>query len=112
MVEYVNTLKPGGGLNEREIRYGFNDFKDQKFKKNIANIANKHDLTSKSLYEFVENTMNRMIFDGDELSDLMESFDLGWKDRTEKEEALMRDLIPLFKKLSEGREISGLTAYD
>ena len=112
VVEYVHTLKPGGGLSEREIRYGFNNFKDQKFKKNIENIANKHDLTSKSLYEFVENTMNRMIFDGDKLSDLMKLFDLNWKDRTEKEEALMRDLIPLFKKHSEGREISGLAAYD
>ena len=56
--------------------------------------------------------MDRMIFDGEKLSDLMAPLELGWKERTKKEEALMQDLIPLFKKLSNGREISGLAAYE
>jgi type I restriction enzyme R subunit len=53
-----------------------------------------------------------MIFDGERLSDLLAPLQLGWKDRTKKELALMEDLTPLLKKLAQGREISGLKAYD
>jgi type I restriction enzyme R subunit len=112
IIAYINTLKVGDGLTEEQIREGFKAFKDQKTKKDIADIAKKHGLDSDVLYGFIENVIDRMIFDGDKLSDLMEPFDLGWKERTRKEEALMGDLIPLFLKLVAGREISGLAAYE
>jgi type I restriction enzyme R subunit len=54
----------------------------------------------------------RMIFDGEQLSDLLALQGLGWKARTQKELALMEDLIPLLHKLAQGREISGLGAYE
>jgi type I restriction enzyme, R subunit len=38
--------------------------------------------------------------------------ELGWKDRTKKELALMGQLGPYLKKLAHGREISGLAAYE
>jgi hypothetical protein len=47
-----------------------------------------------------------MIFDGEQLSDLMAPLDLGWKARTQAELALMADL----KKRATGRDISGLSA--
>jgi type I restriction enzyme, R subunit len=53
-----------------------------------------------------------MIFDGEQLSDLLAPLELGWKVRTQKELALMDDLMPLLKKLAQGREISGLAAYE
>ncbi|PIK14392.1 type I restriction endonuclease subunit R [Halobacteriovorax sp. JY17] len=112
IVAYINTLKIGEGLTEDQIRDGYKNFKDQKVQKDISNIATKHGLDSSVLFKFVENIMDRMIFDGEKLSDLMEPFDLGWKERTSKEEELMADLLPLFKKLANGREISGLAAYE
>lgn len=112
IIAYINTLKVGDGLTEDQIRDGFKTFKDQKSKKEITDIANKHGLDSDVLYGFIEKVMDRMIFDGDGLSDLMEPFELGWKERTKKEEALMEDLIPLLKNLATGREISGLAAYE
>ena len=42
----------------------------------------------------------------------MAPFALDWKKRMEKELALMEDLIPLLKKLAQGREILGLAAYE
>ena len=36
----------------------------------------------------------------------------GWKARTQKELALMTDLVPLLKKRAGGRDISGLQAYE
>jgi len=53
-----------------------------------------------------------MIFDGEQLSDLLAPLGLGWKARAQKELALMEDLIPLLHKRAKGREISGLSAYE
>ena len=53
-----------------------------------------------------------MIFDGEQLSDLLAPLELGWKARSKKELALMEDLVPLLKKQARGREISGLAAYE
>ena len=53
-----------------------------------------------------------MIFDGEALSDLMAPLDLGWKVRAQAELALMKELVPLLTKRAEGREISGLSAYE
>jgi len=65
--------------------------------------------TSESISRLI---MNRMIFDGEQLVDLMAPSESGWKARTKKELALMEDLIPLLKKLAQGREISGLRVYE
>ncbi len=69
-------------------------------------------LETKVLKAFVDEIMNRMIFDGEKLTDLLAPLELGWKDRRVKELALMEDLVPLLKKLAQGREISGLKAYE
>ena len=46
------------------------------------------------------------------VKDLLEPLALSWKVRRTKELALMEDLVPQLKKLAEGREISGLAAYE
>jgi type I restriction enzyme R subunit len=60
----------------------------------------------------VDAIFERMIFDGEKLSDLMAPLELGWKARTEAELALMADLHPLFIKRAGSRNISGLSAYE
>ena len=74
--------------------------------------SDKHGITADSLRKFVEQIMERMIFDGEKLSDLLAPLELGWKARTKAELALMDDLVPLLKRLAAGREISGLSAYE
>ena len=61
---------------------------------------------------FVDGIMARMIFDGEQLSDLMAPLELGWKARSQAELALMADLVPLLTRRAGGREISGLSAYE
>jgi type I restriction enzyme R subunit len=112
IVEYIHTLEAGGGLSEKEIREGYQRFKNEKFAMALTAAARKHGLEAASLHAFAENIMNRMIFDGELLRDLLVPLKLGWKARVGKEMALMEDLIPLLKKLAEGREISGLSAYE
>jgi type I restriction enzyme R subunit len=109
---YIGTLKAGEGMNEKQIRDGYKAFKAEKFDRKITEIANKQGIASSSLKGFVDKIIDRMIFDGDTLSELFEPLDLGWKERTQKELALMEELIPVLDKLAQGREISGLRAYE
>lgn len=109
---YINTLQVGKGLDEKAIRQGYERFKAEKSARELADIATKHGLEAAALQTFVDGIMQRMIFDGEQLSDLLAPLDLGWKARTKKELALMEDLIPLLHKLAQGREISGLRAYE
>jgi type I restriction enzyme R subunit len=60
----------------------------------------------------VDGILQRMIFDGEQLTDLMEPLGLNWKDRRVKELDLMVELVPLLTKRARGRDISGLSAYE
>jgi type I restriction enzyme R subunit len=112
IAEYIGTLKAGEGLSEAAIREGYTRFKAEKNAKELAAIAAKHGLATAALQTFVDGILDRMIFDGEKLSDLMAPLDLGWKARTQAELALMADLHPLLTKRASGRDISGLSAYE
>lgn len=112
MIDYINSLKVGEALSEQTIREGYETFKAERFTRQLADTAQKHGLDTDTLQGFVNAIMDRMIFDGEQLSDLLAPQDLGWKERTKKELALMEDLIPLLHKLAQGRDISGLAAYE
>ncbi len=112
ITEYVRTLETGRPLTEEEVRNGYLRFKDERHAAELATVAAKHGLKNETLQAFVDAILDRMIFDGEQLTDLMEPLDLGWSDRRKKELALMDDLVPLLKKRAAGRTISGLNAYE
>lgn len=112
MSEYIDSLDWSIGQSEEDIRNGYDAFKDQKYNKEITAIAQNHGLQTAELKTFVEKIMSRMIFDGEKLTDLLAPLDLSWKERRTKELALMEDLVPQLKKLAQGREISGIEAYE
>jgi len=112
IAEYIATLKAGEGLSEAAIRDGYTRFKAEKNANELATIAAKHGLDTAVLQTFVEGILDRMIFDGEQLSELMAPLDLGWKARTQAELALMADLHLLITKRAGGRDISGLSAYE
>ncbi len=109
---YINTLKAGEGLSEHAIREGYTRFKKEKDGAELAAIAAKHGLAAAALQTFVDGILQRLIFDGEQLSELMAPLGLGWKARAAAETALMADLIPLLTKRAQGRNISGLSAYE
>ncbi len=112
ITDYVRTLEAGKALDEKDVRGGYQQFKAQKDAQEIAKQARQHGLTPEALQAFVEGILGRMIFDGEQLTTLLAPLELGWRDRTQKELALMADLVPLLKKRAAGREISGLSAYE
>lgn len=112
LTEYINGLDWNSGQDVETLRKGYDTFKDDKYNKELAAIAHHHGLQTADLKNFVEKIMSRMIFDGEKLTDLLEPLELSWKERRVKELALMADLVPQLKKLAQGREISGLAAYE
>jgi type I restriction enzyme R subunit len=109
---YIRSLKMDKGHSKEEIEEGYQKFKEEKAAEELATIAQNHGLQTAALKSFVDDIMSRMIFDGEQLNDLLAPLQLGWKDRTNKELALMQELSPLLKRIAQGREISGLSAYE
>lgn len=112
ITEYVMSLKAGEGLDERAIRTGYLQFKALKATRELAELATRHGLTTAALQAFVDRVLERRIFDGEQLTELLAPLELGWKARTQKELTLMSELVPMLKKRAGGRDISGLQAYE
>ncbi|BBB32751.1 type I restriction enzyme R subunit [Thermotomaculum hydrothermale] len=112
LIEYINSLEKEKPLNEEDVRKGYEIFKENKRKNELKEIAKKHGIEFSSLFNFVNNILDRMIFDADALTELLAPLNLGWKARAKKELALMDDLIPILRKLAQGQNISGLEVYD
>ena len=113
IIAYLNSLKEGvNGKTVKQIKEEYEIFKTDKYAKELLTIADKHNISAKALEVFVNEIIDRKIFDGEKLNDLLAPLNLGWRDRTKKELALMEDVTPLLKRLSAGQEISGLSAYD
>ena len=110
--DYINSLDWNKGQDAEKLRHGYFIFKTEKNDAALAKIAKANGLQTHDLLFFVNDIMSRLIFDGEKLTDLLEPLELNWKERSVKEQALMTDLIPLLKKQAQGREISGLTAYE
>jgi type I restriction enzyme, R subunit len=109
---YIATLKAGEGLSEAAIRDGYARFKKQKNSAELSAMAAQHGLAPAALQAFVDGILQRMILDAELLTDLMAPLALGWKARAQAETALMKELAPLLTKRANGREISGLSAYE
>src|SRR5690554_4920148 len=112
LTDYINHVDWSVGQTAEELKRNFETYKIEKYDKELAKIAHDHGLQTADLKVFVEKIMSRMIFDGEKLTDLLAPLNLSWKERRIKELALMEDLVPQLKKLAQGREISGLAAYE
>src|SRR5205085_2026774 len=99
-------------LDEKAIREGYQRFKAGRNAAELAAVAHKHGLSTERFRAFTDTILQRMVFDGEQLTELMEPLGLGWRERRVKELALMDDLVPLLKKRAAGRNISGLNAYE
>lgn len=111
IIAYIDTLEAGKGLSEEEIKKGYEKFKKRQNQKRLEAVAKSHNIDIKILEDFINRIVKRRIFDAQELTDLLAPLGFGWKERKNKEQELMKDLIPLLKKMVKGREISGLEVY-
>jgi type I restriction enzyme R subunit len=109
---YVNELQPGQGLDKTAVTEGYHRFRENFHARALAATAQKHGLPIERLQTFTDAILQRLVFDGEQLTVLLEPLGLNWKARRVAELALMEDLVPLLKKRAAGRDISGLNAYE
>jgi type I restriction enzyme R subunit len=112
LTDYINSLDWNKGQDVDKLQNGYQEFKEEKNDKALANIASSHGLQTAQVKAFVSSILSRYIFDGEKLTDLLEPLELNWKERSIKEQEFMTAIIPLLKKQAQGKEISGLTAYE
>lgn len=112
IAEYIRGLPLNQALDEQQIRSRYDRFKAGKKARELTDLARRHGLAPDAVQVFVDDILRRRIFDGERLSELMAPLDLGWKARIQKETELMAELAPLLRRLAQGREISGLKAYE
>ena len=112
LVGYAYVAEHTGEVTEDDIKAGYEVFKTEKFAKELIVIADTHQLSVATLQSFVNTIVERKIFDGEKLSELVAPLELGWKDRTKKETEIMTNLVPLLKRMAGGQKISGLSAYE
>lgn len=79
LTDYINQVDWSVGKTADELKDNFETFKVEKYDQELATIANAHGLQTADLKAFVEQVMNRMIFDGEKLTDLMEPLELDRK---------------------------------
>ena len=116
IAEYVRSLKSGEALDQKAVESGYQAFRAAKDRREVADLAAAHDLPADGeagLQAFVDRILRPpFVFDAGQLNDLLAPLALGWKARTQKELALMNDLVPLLKQRAGDREIAGLKAYE
>lgn len=114
IMAYIDSLDADNvnGRTEKEIKEGYERFKEEKFDKDLQAIAAKYQLDAASMDTFAKDIVERKIFDAERLNDLLAPLNLGWRDRTTKETEVMKDMIPLLKRMASGQKISGLSAYE
>ncbi|WP_295388734.1 type I restriction endonuclease subunit R [uncultured Thiodictyon sp.] len=112
LTEYIDSLDTSKAHTVEGVREQYAHYKVAKTAQVIADLARQHGLSAAALQGLVDAILRRMIFDGALLNDLLAPLELGWKARTKAELALMDDLMPLLHRLAQGREISGLGAYE
>lgn len=87
-----NTSGAGKGLSEIAIRDGYQNFKSEKAQSVLIDLASRHRLARDTLHNFVSGIRDRVIFDRERLSYLLEPLGLGWRARNQAEAALMAKL--------------------
>lgn len=112
MVEYFSQLPTDRGYTVKEMQDGYLTYKKQAEEAAITAVAEQIGIEQTALADFVASTVERAVLDIDELSELMDALDLGWKARAAKEVELMKVLIPVLKKMANGHEIAGLNVYE
>ena len=112
ITDYVRSLKAGEGLDEKTIREGYVRFKKERHAAELNAIASSQGIEPERLQAFTDAILQRMVFDGEQLTELLAPLGLSWRERRVKELALMDALLPLLKARAAGREIAGLSAYE
>jgi type I restriction enzyme R subunit len=75
-------------------------------------MTTENQIEQELLAQYTQQPPGKQSMTSAQLSELLSPLGLGWKARGQRELASMQHLIPLLRKLAQGRDISGLAAYE
>jgi type I restriction enzyme R subunit len=82
ITEYVRSLKAGEGLDEKPSATATALQGREADRENSSGHRPEARPDAERFQAFVDGILQRMIFDGEQLTDLLEPLDLGWRART------------------------------
>ena len=110
--EFVNQIFENGKIiSEEDFKEQYELFKAAKIRAEKEAVCQEFGIAYDKLETFIARTVKRLILDTEDLEELLAGEELGWKERGAKEKAIVVALAPLLKKLTKGKDISGLSAY-
>lgn len=110
--EFVNLIFENGKIiSEEDFREQYEVFRQAKIRAEKEAVCQEFGVAYDKLETFIVRTVKRLILDTEDLEELLAGEELGWKERGAKEKAIVVALAPLLKKLTKGKDISGLSAY-
>ena len=112
ITDYILSLQENVSRTVEEIKKGYLDFKKNKIKNKLIQLAKDFNLCYETVQTFVDETIQRNIFNAEKLTEIFAPLELSWRERVEKEITFMDKLGPILYKLNNGKEISGLSAYE
>lgn len=98
-------------IEKEEFHERYEVFRQAKIRAEKEAVCQEFGIAYDKLETFIARTVKRLILDTEDLEELLADEKLGWKERGAKEKAIVVALIPLLKKLTKGKDISGLSAY-
>ena len=98
-------------IEKEEFHERYEVFRQAKIRAEKEAVCQEFNIAYDKLETFIARTVKRLILDTEDLEELLASEELGWKERGAKEKAIVVALAPLLKKLTKGKDISGLSAY-
>ena len=77
----------------------------------VKKVAEDFGVPHPALLMFVRSIINTLSVDGDMLTDLFSSLEIGWKDRMKKERQLMCELAPLIRSQCGAQRVHELSSW-
>lgn len=107
---FIEELDKETPLSEAEIRRKYKEYKDNRFNKQVQQIAADFRIDAQHLEAFVHETAKLRRIDEESLQPLLAHI-ANWKERKNAKQTLLARLAPLFDLLTQSATIEGLSAY-
>jgi len=112
ITSFINALNFGKNKGVDDLKKDFAQYKQTQIWEEIQKISDSFGLDFTLTKPFVERTISRRILDSEELTELLMPLGLDWKERGPKEVEVIKALKASMYQFTEGREISGVSAYE
>lgn len=108
ILDFIQHPEDINGRTVDEISDDFRRFREEKWRRRLRDVAERHGVSLERLGHFIDATLDRMRYDDSRLFNLYDEAELNWRERRQKELALRTDLIPLLRTRAGGQEVDGL----